>query len=132
MMRKAVVKIYTAQIAPWSTSSDGEVVLTKEGFNWAGFLLGPFWALWHGMWKTMIAISLILITIPITCDALYLTNYVVIISQFQVMLFVGIWANDFRRAALSQRGYVDYVVIAGRNKNEAEHRYLLNTVLVES
>ena len=131
MTRKAVVKIYTAQIVPWSSSLDGEVMLIKEGFNWAGFLFGPFWALWYGMWKTMTIIFLALIAIPISCDALYLTNYLVIILQFQVFIFMGMWANDLRRTALLQRGYVEHAVIVGKNKNEAEHRYLLNVVLVE-
>ncbi len=132
MLRKTAVKIYTAQILPWSASLDGEVVLIKEGFNWAGFLLGPFWALWHGMWKTMIITILILTIIPIVGNALHLTSYLPIIFQFQVLLFMGMWANDFRRAALFQSGYVECAVIAGRNKNEAEHRYLLNTILVDS
>ena len=48
------MKAYSVQTLPWSSASDSDVALIVEGFSWPALIFGPFWALWHGLWRTVI------------------------------------------------------------------------------
>ena len=117
------MKIYSVQTLPWSSSSDGDVVMIVEGFSWPALIFGPFWALWHGMWRT--AIVLLVIGAAIGGLGAGAGFAVDLVSVFQILVQIGLglWGNDIRRAALARRGYVERAVVAGRDGEEAEHRY---------
>ena len=40
-----------------------------------------------------------------------------------IMVFFGIWANDFRRLSLKNRGFSLNSVTTGKNESEAQLRY---------
>lgn len=117
------MKTYSVQFLPWSSASDGDVVIIAEKFNWLAFVFGPFWAFWHGMWRT--AIVLLVIAAAIGSLGVFAGLAADLISALQLLVQtgLGLWANDLRRAALARRGYVERAVVAGRNGEEAEHRY---------
>jgi len=117
------VKTFSVQILPWSSASDGDVVLIVEGFSWLALFFGPFWALWHGMWRTVIVLLVIAALISGGGALAGLANELVSVLQIFVQIGLGLWGNDLRRAALARQGYVERAVVAGRNGEEAEHRY---------
>jgi hypothetical protein len=117
------VKTYSVQTLPWSSASDGSVVLIAEGFNWYALIFGPFWALWHGMWRTAIVLLVIGAAIGGVGALAGLAPDAVSVSQVLVQIALGLWGNDLRRSALARRGYVERAVVAGRNQVEAEYRY---------
>jgi len=118
------MKTYSVQTLPWSSASDSSVVLIAEGFNWPALIFGPFWALWHGMWRTVIVLLVIGAAMGGASALAGLTPDAVSVFQFLVQIGLGLWGNDLRRAALARRGYVERTVVAGRDEVEAEHRYL--------
>ena len=117
------MKIYSVQTLPWSSASDADVVLVVEGFSWPALLFGPFWALWHGMWRTAIVLLVIIVSVGGLGALAGLATDVAPVLQILVQIGLGLWGNDLRRAALSRQGYVEQAVVAGRNGEEAEHRY---------
>jgi hypothetical protein len=117
------VRTYSVQSLPWSSASDGDVVIIAEKFNWLAFIFGPFWAFWHGMWRTAIVLLVIAAAIGGLGTLAGLATDLISVLQLLVQIGLGLWANDLRRAALGWRGYVERAVVAGRNAEEAEHRY---------
>lgn len=117
------MKTYSVQTLPWSSASDSEVVLIAEGFNWAALIFGPFWALWHGMWRTSIVLLVIGAAIGGLGALVDLAPDGVSVFQILVQVGLGLWGNDLRRTALARQGYVERTIVAGRNAVEAEHHY---------
>lgn len=117
------MKTYSVQTLPWSSASDSDVVLIAERFNWLALIFGPFWALWHGMWRTAIVLVVIGVAIGGASALAGLAPDAASVFQVLVNIGLGLWGNDLRRAALARRGYVERAVVAGRNEVEAEHRY---------
>jgi len=117
------VKTYSVQTLPWSSASDSGVVLIAERFSWPALIFGPFWALWHGMWRTVIVLLVIGAAIGGASALAGLAPDAVSVLQFLVQIGLGLWGNDLRRAALARQGYVERAVVAGRDEIEAEHRY---------
>ncbi len=125
------MKTFSVQSLPWSSASDGNVVLIVEGFSWPALIFGPFWALWHGMWRTVIVLLLIAALISGGGALAGLAAELVSVLQILVQIGLGLWGNDLRRAALARQGYVERAVVAGRNGEEAEHRYFTVAALDE-
>ena len=117
------MEIYSAQTLPWSTASDSSVMLVAEGFNWYALIFGPFWALWHGMWRTAIVLVAIGAAVGGLGALAGLAPDAVTVCQTLVQVGLGLWGNDLRRAALARHGYVERAVVTGRNREEAEQRY---------
>ncbi|NNE82938.1 MAG: DUF2628 domain-containing protein, partial [Alphaproteobacteria bacterium] len=117
------MRTYSVQSLPWSSASDGDVVIIAEKFNWLAFIFGPFWAFWHGMWRTAIVLLVVAAVMGGLGAFAGLAADLVSALQLLIQIALGLWANDLRRAALARRGYVERVVVAGRNGEEAEHRY---------
>ncbi len=125
------MKTFSVQTLPWSSASDGNVVLIVEGFSWLALIFGPFWALWHGMWRTVIVLLLIAALIGGGGALAGFAAELVSVLQILVQIGLGLWGNDLRRAALARQGYVERAVVAGRNGEEAEHRYFTAAALDE-
>ena len=117
------MKTYSVQTLPWSSASDADVVLITEGFSWPALIFGPFWALWHGMWRTTIVLVVIAGAVGGIGALTDVAPNVISVALFLVQFGLGLWGNDLRRAALARHGYVERAVVAGRTETEAEHRY---------
>lgn len=117
------MKIYSVQTLPWSSASDSSVVFIADRFSWPALIFGPFWTLWHGMWRTTIGLVVIGAAIGGASALVGLAPDAVSVFQVLVQIGLGLWGNDLRRAALARRGYVERAVVAGRDAVEAEHRY---------
>lgn len=122
------MKTYSVHALAWSAAEDADVVIVAEGFSWPALLFGPFWALWHGMWKTAIALLVIGAVIGGLGAAARLAPDAVSVLQLLVQVGLGLWGNDLRRLALARRGYVERAVVAGRDARDAEHRYFITAM----
>lgn len=117
------MKIYTVHTSSWSPADDA--VLIREGFNLAAFLFGPFWALWHGMWRTAIVLLLLALTVSGVAIAVGLTDGAELTVSLGLQAATGLWANDWRRHVLARRDVLERGTVAGRRLDEAEQRYLM-------
>ncbi|MEK9708323.1 MAG: DUF2628 domain-containing protein [Alphaproteobacteria bacterium] len=116
-------RIYTVHAPGWSPAADADAVLVPEGFNWAAFFFGPLWALWHGMWRTAIALLVISLGLSGAVFAAGMTDAVDMTLSIAVQVAIGLWANDWRRYALARRDYRERAVVSGRNLADAEAHY---------
>ena len=116
-------RIYTVHAPAWSPAADSDAVLVPEGVNWAAFVFGPVWALWHGMWRTAIALLVISLGVCGVILAAGMTDAVDMTFSIAIQAALGLWANDWRRYALSRRDFTERAVVSGRNLADAEAHY---------
>ncbi len=119
------MRIYTAHIDPLSPLPDAGAVLLRDGFNWAAFIIGLFWSLWHRLWW----VSALLLGIEFAVAGLatlLIDPALVIVLRFAVAVFVGASANDWRRWTMRRRGWREVGVVFARDRDAAEHRFLTN------
>jgi len=100
-----------------------DVLAVKEGFNWAGFLLFPVWAIWHQLWFW--AAGFVLTTIFIDWFIkLYFNDPFLQCAVFTGFLLVLGWTtNDIYRSSLIKRGFQERVVLLANSKIAAVWRY---------
>ena len=118
-------KIYTVHMNGWSASADTDAILIPEGFNVTAFLLGPFWALWHCMWRTAIVLLLLAALVSGGAMAAGLADGAELVLSLGVQAATGLWGNDWRRHVLARRGVLERTAIAAPGYRDAEQRYLV-------
>ena len=96
--------------------------LIKEGFCWPAFFLSFLWALWHRLWLAAAAF------LALDVGVSWLIADLGIVSQLAVSIGLavvfGYLGNDLRRWKLDRGGYTLSAVVAGRDRDGAEQRYL--------
>ncbi|MEP4378064.1 MAG: DUF2628 domain-containing protein [Alphaproteobacteria bacterium] len=117
-------KIFTVHTNSWSAAPDGDAILIKEGFCWPAFLFGPFWALWHGMWRTAIGLALLSGAVSGIGLVVGLAEAGDLTVSLGLQAAIGLWANDWRRHVLARRSMLERGTVAARRLRDAERRYL--------
>ena len=119
------MRTYSLHVRPAGASADGDAVLIREGFSWAAFLLSVPWALWHGLWRAAIVLIVAGAAIGVVVALFGLDAFSQTVVGLGYGLIVGLAAPDLRRRGLARRGYVERGIVVGRNRAEAEFRYLV-------
>lgn len=118
------MKIFTVHRLAGTTTEDTKSVrFVPEGFAWLGFLLAPFWLVWHRLWRWLLAYLVLSALLVVGALFLGFSEPTGTWLSLLLGLFVGLEGNNWRRAALSRRGYVDDGVAAGATLEEAELAY---------
>jgi hypothetical protein len=115
---------YTVHVRRHGLDPDRDLVLVKEGFSWAAFLLPLPFALWHRLWPTALAVTgaylalagleWVLAADPVSAGA----------ATAGLSAIVGFVANDARRRSLDRRGFAFAGVVAGETVDAAFRRFL--------
>ena len=114
------IGVYTVHVnMDAEPDADGAIKLVREGFNFWAFLLGTFWALYHRLWVVAgvylgVSVAMGMLLPPVPAN----------IMQLAVAILIGLEAQDFRRAALTLKGYEEQAVIVAHDSLEAEMRFL--------
>jgi len=116
-------KLYTVHLSPFATGPDRGAVFVREGFSWPACLFGVLWALRHRLWWPAAGMFAYLVALAAAETFLPLDPVRVICFDLAFALIVGYEANDLRRAALAERGYVERGYARGRDLGEAELRW---------
>jgi Protein of unknown function (DUF2628) len=117
------MRVYTVHYRPGSRAPDREAVLVKEGFSWPGFLLGPFWALWHGMWLWAVVLLVVELAAEFAGDFANLRPEAAAAIGLGVAALVGCFANDLYRRSLAWRGWVEEGLVAAAGRDAALRRW---------
>lgn len=115
------MKIYSVYIKPKASDPLAGVRFLEEGFNWWAFLFAPLWALYHHMW---LVAGLSFMVAAVSVNAAMEGNMSFQILEFGWYLAVGMFGNDWLVEKLKKRGYRWQDVVAGRNLDEAQLRFL--------
>jgi len=121
------MKVYSFYMRP-GADSPGRAIAIKEGFSWPALLFGFLWAAYHRHWFLALVLALIEIVVLLAGeqarDLLPGGEAVLGAVAVGMNLLVGLFGNDLRRVALERRGYVLAGLAAGRDRDNAEQRFL--------
>ena len=124
------MRVYTVHVRQWSAASDREAVFVREGFSWGAFFFSVLWALWHRMWVAALLIFAVSVLLGVACNILRIDPLLQSAFGLALALIIGWEAKDWRRRALSRRGYVTAAIIAAKTRLEAERRFFARTAEV--
>jgi Protein of unknown function (DUF2628) len=113
-------KRYTAHLRPFAREPDRGAVFVKDGFSWAAFLFMPLWALAHRLWWVAFGIVVAYAALILAVDLLELDPVAEALMGLAFSLIVGFEANEWRRAELYRRGWIERGLATGRSLDEAE------------
>lgn len=122
------MRLYSVHTRAWSSAPDGEATFVKEGFCWPAFFFGPLWALWHGMWRTAIALLILSAAVSGLAVGANLTDSGELALSVGLQVAIGLWANDWRRRVLARRDFFERGTVAGRRLHDAEQRFIKGMV----
>ncbi|MSP83939.1 MAG: DUF2628 domain-containing protein [Alphaproteobacteria bacterium] len=94
-------------------------IVIRDGFSWPAAVLGPVWALWHGLW--IAALALIALQALI---ALLPWPVVAAAAAVAQAALVGWHALDLRVWRLERDGYRLAAIVLATSGEEAERRAL--------
>ena len=117
------MRIYAAYLDPASLEQDRALTLVKEGMCWPAFFFSFLWAAWHGLWWVALVLLAATLGLAAALTVLGANGAAGVISAIAVAAFVGAAANDWRARALERRGRALVAVVAGRNAEDAAHRF---------
>ena len=103
--------------------ADG-VVFVKEGFTGWGFLFGPLWLLFNGLWiELVLALLLSAGAAALLIESGLEQNQASGLVNLLLMLIIGFEGNSLKRWRLERKGYVFLASVAGKNFEECERRF---------
>ncbi|EJW13248.1 hypothetical protein A33M_0105 [Rhodovulum sp. PH10] len=95
----------------------------RDGFDWAAFLFGPLWMLWHRLWRTLLAYLAVMVVLSVAVGLLGVTPGWRSVAFGLVGLLIGLEAATLRRAALVRAGWRDHGIVVGDDRESAEQRF---------
>lgn len=116
------MRVYTVHENP-AYEDDRRVVLVKEGFCWPALFVTIIWAIYRRVWLGLGLYLLGLIAVAALEMWLLLQVRGLGVLDILYALLVAALANDFRRGALSRRGYREIGVVIGETLDDAERRW---------
>jgi hypothetical protein len=117
------VKIYTVHIPSGQSDAQEKAIFLREGFNWAAFFFGAFWALYQRLWVQALFILVFnMLLMTLIRDHMFASGGAGLI-QLGFQIIIGFHANDWRRVKLGRQGYILTDVTAADSLLRAEQRY---------
>lgn len=101
------------------------ILFLKEGFNFFAFLFGPFWFLFHRMWKeffTLLLISSVFISLK---NIAFFSQFDLLLMQAALAFFVAINANHWLAESLNRKkNYRLLGFVIAKNTDEARLKFV--------
>lgn len=114
----------------YTVHDDGEagpsaqLLLLREGFSWPAMLLGPLWALWHGMWAVAILMTVLSFALATALTLFGFAQPAATLAQFGLNILFALVAQDLRRWRLRRKGFQTVDVVTGADVDTALRRFL--------
>ncbi|MEO1160985.1 MAG: DUF2628 domain-containing protein [Pseudomonadota bacterium] len=102
------------------------VVFIKDGFSWPALFIPFFWMLWHRLWLPLIGYLVAVGLIVLAGYGFSWPDNLTGSMGLLVNLFVGLEGNNFRRRALTKRGFEEVADIVAGDGEEASYRFFAN------
>jgi len=116
--------VYTVHLQRHAPSPDRNAVVIGEGFCWPAFAAAPVWALAHGMWFTALGTLAVYALVLLGAGIVGLDPLATGALILGAAAIVGFCANDWRRAALTARGWHLAGVAAAADRDTALRRFI--------
>lgn len=118
------MKIYTVHVRRHGLDPDRDLELVPEGFSGWAFIFSALWLLYHRLWLAAVIVIAVYVAIGGVVFWFGANEPAVLIADIVVAIVLGMVGNDIRRAKLEHAGFVEEGIATGRNRDEAEQRYL--------
>ena len=113
-------KLYTVHLSPFGPGPDRDARFVKDGFSWAAFVFGPFWALYHRLWFAGLILLAALAAVAAAGEFFVLDPVADASLGLALSLLFGFEGPDLLRKKLEARGMLERGLASGRNLAEAE------------
>ena len=118
------MRLFAVHLRRFGLDPYRDMELVEEGFCWPAFFFSVLWALWHRLWLA----AAILFGIHLAVGLLVAVSGPDRLSQTVISIglaaIVGFIANDLRSWTLRRRGFVIAAVVIGKDRDDAERRFL--------
>ncbi len=99
-------------------------LLIRDGFSMLAAILPLIWFLWHRMWLEALVFVVAGLVIAGLGSLIEPTFFPTALSLL-LAIFIGLEAQALRAAALRRRGWHEWGVVEGANREEAEWHYAM-------
>lgn len=99
-----------------------EYTAVKNGFSWAGFIFGLFWAIYNQLWNITLYLIVFIVGVSFLDEFLLSPNGLSIIADiltFGVWVLIGMYGNVLKQANLIQSGYDFIGDVVANNGSDA-------------
>ncbi len=120
-----MTRVYTVHAPPDAAASDeaaDRFVFVKEGFCWPALVIPPLWLVYRRLW--LVLLGWLMVIAAILAGYEYLGRLIPGLVELLFGFLFALEANELRRWTLTRRGWRFLGIAAGRNRGEAEHRFL--------
>lgn len=118
------LKTYNVLVKPSSAHALEEAVFIHEGVSLWGFVFSAFWLAYHRLWWQCIAVLVVMTASMQAVEAGVIDDTLDAIVNVVLGLLVALEGNDWRVGKYMRRGYQLYDVIAARDEDAAELRFM--------
>ncbi len=116
-------KIYTAHVNDAAADPADALVLVREGFSVAAFLIGLPWLLYRRLWFAAACYIGLWVALGMWTMVLGMHPVTAMCIQLFLQLMLGFHARDLERLKLSRRGWRFAGIVVAENDLAAEQRY---------
>lgn len=110
-------------VSPAAPDSEHKLIVVKDGFSWAAFLLTLPWLLFNRLWPWSAAYLIANGLVELAARALGANETVVMFCYLSLSLFVALEAGMLRGQSLQKRGYRHIATFVARDRDEAELKF---------
>jgi hypothetical protein len=117
------MRVYTVHCRPGSNEPDADANLVREGFSWPAFLIPPLWLLYHRLWLALFLVTVAGLLLDVGIELVGADPATTFVIGLGFSLFIGLQANDWRRAKLTRYGHRMTGIVASSDHDGAMRRY---------
>jgi hypothetical protein len=119
MRRIESMGFYSVHVRGALPEAAASAVVVRQAFDWEAFFLGPFWLIWHKLWRALALWSGIYLALLVGSSGLLSAGPAFLIALAVQALF-GLEAGAVLEAKLASEGYRLIEIVAAPSRSQAE------------
>lgn len=120
----AIYTVHQPPLRNGETSPNPEdFVFVRDGVYVWGFVFGPVWMAWRGLWLVLLLYLVGLSALAATMWLLRVNVALQTTASFLIAFLTGLEASSLQRWTLKRRGYKPVGVVVGDDLESAERRF---------
>lgn len=115
--------VHTPKSAATREAALERAVFIPDGWSWGAFFFGPLWLFWHRHWVMGILVLVAEVALLAGLGSLPMPENTAGVAHFLIAFLFGLEGSSLRRFALAKAGYAETGLVAGLDRESAEHRF---------
>lgn len=111
-----------------SAAAPDRFVFVRDRFNWAAFIFGALWMVWHRLWLVLFGYFVVIAVMEGFFRLTGTSSSVRLVAELLLAVLVGLEAASLRRWTLLRRGWHEQDIIVAEDRETAERRFFSNWV----